>query len=356
MRDADHISVGANPIMPVRVDKALISGTAKSDNAADTLSRLARVRDEKHTSAFERPGSSQMLEAGGDGKSESMSFADFIDIITPLQHIPGVSTLYREITGDEISDAAKVAGNTLFLGPVGAVTAMIDVAVDNLTGSDIGEHVLSLFGDDEPSETVADASTNASTNASAATAQQTSPQATSSSFESASGQILSAAEPFFFGSENAATPGADTGAIPAAPVAGFAGAPEPVDLESLPADILAALYSGQAGGQAGGQVGQSQVTQPQPANAFASNDQLAMQEQAPRWSLFTGTEGNANAQAATQAYGADPLGQMNEIMNEPGTIGYQGGWFSTVMPDIVSRYEHSAALQRQNQPIVDIQQ
>ena len=71
---------------------------------------------------------------------------------------------------------------------------------------------------------------------------------------------------------------------------------------------------------------------------------------------MTGTEGNANAQAATQAYGADPLGQMNEIMNEPGTIGYQGGWFSTVMPDIVSRYEHSAALQRQNQPIVDIQQ
>ena len=65
MRDADHISVGANPIMPVRVEKALISGTAKSDNAADTLSRLARVRDEKHTSAFERPGSSQMLEAGG---------------------------------------------------------------------------------------------------------------------------------------------------------------------------------------------------------------------------------------------------------------------------------------------------
>ena len=85
-----------------------------------------------------------------------------------------------------------------------------------------------------------------------------------------------------------------------------------------------------------------------------------MQEQAPRWSLFTSTENNAAPpiapQTAAQTYGADPLGQMNEMMNEPGTIGYQGGWFSTVMPDIVSRYEHSATLQRQNQPIVDIQQ
>ncbi len=86
----------------------------------------------------------QML--GDDG----LSFWDFLDIINPLQHIPVISTLYRSITGDEIDPAAKIAGGTLYGGPIGAVSSLSDVAIDYGTGKDIGEHAMALINE-EPS-------------------------------------------------------------------------------------------------------------------------------------------------------------------------------------------------------------
>ncbi|MBT5663730.1 MAG: hypothetical protein HOJ06_00205, partial [Rhodospirillaceae bacterium] len=41
---------------------------------------------------------------------DGLTFGDVLDIINPLQHIPVVSTLYRELTGDEISPGARMAG------------------------------------------------------------------------------------------------------------------------------------------------------------------------------------------------------------------------------------------------------
>ena len=61
-----------------------------------------------------------------------------IDIINPLQHIPVINTIYRQITGDEISDVARIAGDTLYGGPIGTAVAIADVAVLNKTGKDIG--------------------------------------------------------------------------------------------------------------------------------------------------------------------------------------------------------------------------
>lgn len=50
-------------------------------------------------------------------------FADFIDVINPLQHIPGVAELYRSVTNDRISDEARRSGNALYGfalgGPIG---------------------------------------------------------------------------------------------------------------------------------------------------------------------------------------------------------------------------------------------
>lgn len=51
------------------------------------------------------------------------SFGDFIDVINPLQHIPGIAELYRSVTNDQISDQARKTGNALYGfalgGPVG---------------------------------------------------------------------------------------------------------------------------------------------------------------------------------------------------------------------------------------------
>jgi hypothetical protein len=77
--------------------------------------------------------------------SDNLTFWDFLDIINPLQHIPGISSLYRAVTGDEIGSVAKIAGSTLYGGPLGAASSLIDVAVDASTGRDIGEHALNVF-------------------------------------------------------------------------------------------------------------------------------------------------------------------------------------------------------------------
>lgn len=71
---------------------------------------------------------------GGDG----FGFDDFIDVVNPLQHLPFVSTLYRELTGDQISPAARTSGGALYGGPAGLIASVANVMFEAETGSDIG--------------------------------------------------------------------------------------------------------------------------------------------------------------------------------------------------------------------------
>lgn len=73
------------------------------------------------------------------------SFWDLLDVINPLQHIPIVNTIYRELTGDEIGVAARLAGGTLFGGPIGFAAAAVNAAIESETGEDAGGHLLALF-------------------------------------------------------------------------------------------------------------------------------------------------------------------------------------------------------------------
>ncbi|MEO3427866.1 hypothetical protein AAFN88_03345 [Pelagibius sp. CAU 1746] len=89
-------------------------------------------------------------ELGFDGQSDGdFSFDDFLDIINPLQHIPLVSTLYREITGDEIGPAARILGDTLFGGPSGFIAAAANAFYEEVAGEDFGASVLAFFGGEE---------------------------------------------------------------------------------------------------------------------------------------------------------------------------------------------------------------
>ena len=84
---------------------------------------------------------------------DGLTFADLLDIINPLQHIPIVSTIYRALTGDEISPAARIAGGALFGGPIGFAVAIVNAAVEAATGEDIGDTVLAALTDDAPTKT-----------------------------------------------------------------------------------------------------------------------------------------------------------------------------------------------------------
>lgn len=83
---------------------------------------------------------------------DDFSFEDVLDALNPLHHLPVVSTLYRNATGDGLNSLAKLVGGALFFGPIGLKVAAADVAVQAITGSSVEQHVLSLFEGGEAEE------------------------------------------------------------------------------------------------------------------------------------------------------------------------------------------------------------
>ncbi len=73
-------------------------------------------------------GASSARRAHGDTivvEGKPSTFGTLLDVANPLQHIPGVSAGYRAVTGDKISDGAKLGGHValgaMVAGPVGAL-------------------------------------------------------------------------------------------------------------------------------------------------------------------------------------------------------------------------------------------
>ena len=94
-------------------------------------------------------------KADFETQAADLSFADLLDIINPLQHVPVLSDLYRDLTGDTIKPQARVLGGMLFGGPVGLVSSIASVAAEETGGQDLGGTVMAtLFGPDTPSEPV----------------------------------------------------------------------------------------------------------------------------------------------------------------------------------------------------------
>lgn len=82
-------------------------------------------------------------------------FSDFLDIINPLQHLPIVGTIYREVTGDEIGPVAQLIGGGLYGaallggGWLSMASTAANVALEQATGDDIAGHAMEfLFGED----------------------------------------------------------------------------------------------------------------------------------------------------------------------------------------------------------------
>jgi hypothetical protein len=82
-------------------------------------------------------------------EDDGPSFHDVLDIINPLQHIPIINTIYRHLTGDEEGAVADVGGGALWMGPVGLVGALADLAVKAESGKSIGDNILSWLGLDD---------------------------------------------------------------------------------------------------------------------------------------------------------------------------------------------------------------
>lgn len=55
---------------------------------------------------------------------QTLRFADILDVINPLQHIPVINYAYRALTGDSIATQNAVAGGALYGGPLGGLVAL----------------------------------------------------------------------------------------------------------------------------------------------------------------------------------------------------------------------------------------
>lgn len=164
----------------------------------------------------EDAGPASVNVAYDSGKESGFSFSDLLDTVNPLHHIPVVGTLYRAFTGDEIGPVARVAGGTLYGGPVGAAVALANVAVEETTGADLGDHVLAMVTGDDGGDQTAGATQLA----------QTAPPP--------------AAAPAVTAQAVQAPPSAPLAQFPALP-------PQPVTAQALPAEPLLPQVTSQGG-------------------------------------------------------------------------------------------------------------
>jgi hypothetical protein len=98
-------------------------------------------------SAPAAPGNTHAWKDGG-----SFSFHDILDMLNPLQHIPLISTLYRWITGDSPGNIARVVGDGLYGGPIGAASGLLSIALKEETGKDFGEEAMAMIAGPDKGE------------------------------------------------------------------------------------------------------------------------------------------------------------------------------------------------------------
>ncbi|MBL8628557.1 MAG: hypothetical protein JNM81_02940 [Rhodospirillaceae bacterium] len=126
-----------DPVLDPAVNPAIQMGSMQADGTQATEEVVVTAK----RSAQAKPD---------DG---SLSFWDFLDLINPLQHIPVVNTIYRDLTGDTIKTPIQLIGSTIVGGPIGFATAMVDSVIEEATGTDIGGHAMAALKGEKPKPT-----------------------------------------------------------------------------------------------------------------------------------------------------------------------------------------------------------
>ncbi len=340
--------VEPGPVAPRAPERTSPPGPAVTDDptrieTAGLAAKPPRAPNADETAAREPKPDARTAEPPGLFQDGELSVADLIDVINPLQHIPVVGTIYRELTGDRIGHGARMAGGVLFMGPLGGLTALANIVSIEASGKDMGEHALALFKDDSAPATAiaANASTPEPNAASArapsaeeiALAELLPPGAipiAGSSVEFAGVEPAQAARRPERGAEFNTARG-DSPARPAALAAAPAAVSAPTDNDLPPPPPPSGPIAGP------GWKGFYSPPEPQPEIARP-----------------------VPAAAPTQrALAPDPLAQLTAkrtpgalagAMAAPaGAIGVEGGWFADVMIEALAKYQDARRL-REPQP------
>ncbi len=112
---------------------------------SETLLKPARANDEQRAAqaAADARASGEENKTPTDLGNEI--FNTLVETVNPLQHIPGVSTAYRAITGETINPVASLAGGWLFGGPVGLAAGAASSFLELVTGKSLAANAMALF-------------------------------------------------------------------------------------------------------------------------------------------------------------------------------------------------------------------
>jgi len=122
------------------------SGTPITAASYSTLSRYQREFWASQAEAARKSGTDKV----------SLGFKDLVDLINPLQHIPLIRNIYQAVTGDDtMKPAIKFMGDTLFGGPLAAVSSGVDAVIKQASGKDMMETVVGWFSHDNHTTAVA---------------------------------------------------------------------------------------------------------------------------------------------------------------------------------------------------------
>jgi hypothetical protein len=163
---ASNINAAATTANAANADAA---ASAQATDFTTTIgSNATSAADPRRYSKFDH-------SASNVADAPNFSFSDFVDMVNPLQHIPVVSSVYRAATGDTINPVARVAGDIMYGGALGAISAAVggasavgDAVAESDTGKDkIGNVFASLFGDDKDQTQTTQLASASTTNAAA---------------------------------------------------------------------------------------------------------------------------------------------------------------------------------------------
>ena len=116
--------------------------------------------------AFARASEEEAAALAKDSNSEvfgkdGLTFSDVLDAINPLNHIPVVSDIYSNLTGEKASPGARLAGGALFGGPIGLAVSVASLIFEEGAGgkSPVEAVYAALTSPDEPATELAQADT-----------------------------------------------------------------------------------------------------------------------------------------------------------------------------------------------------
>ena len=140
---------------------SLFSGLA-NDSAVQTSTAQQGVSAASKSVVDEAQSSYSFLQDiskvsfGEDG----FGLNELFDTVNIAQHIPIMSSLYQDMTGEGMSAAASLAGGFLYGGPTGLALSAADLMVKGVTGTTVSDAIVDFdyagtFFGDLPEATVA---------------------------------------------------------------------------------------------------------------------------------------------------------------------------------------------------------